>query len=52
MMPRWLPDITLHGLRLGQQSFDIRFTRQEDATVFEVLRGDAGAVVRDGAAGS
>ena len=46
VLPPWLPDVTLHGLRLGQQSFDIRFTRQEDGTVFEVLRGDASAVVR------
>ncbi len=45
MLPSWLPDITLHGLRLGQQSFDIRFTRKAESTVFEVLRGDSSAVV-------
>ena len=50
MLPRWLPDITLLGLRLGRQSFDIRFTRKDDGTVFEVLRGDASAVVRQGKA--
>ncbi len=47
MLPPWLPDITLFGLRLGRQSFDIRFTRKEGGTVFEVLRGDAACVVRD-----
>ena len=51
MLPRWLPDLTLHGLRLGEQSFDIRFTRHEDGTVFEVLHGNAGAVVRDAGEG-
>ncbi len=46
VLPPWLPDITLYGLRLGQQSFDIRFTRTDEGTAFEVLRGDASAVVQ------
>ena len=39
-LPAWLPDITLLDLRLGKRSFDVRFWRQDDATHFEVLRGD------------
>ena len=45
-LPSWLPDLTLSGLRVGRHSFDIRFWRDGDATAFEVLRGDASAVVR------
>ena len=45
-LPPWLPEITLSGLRMGRHSFDIRFWRDGDATAFEVLRGDAGVVVR------
>jgi len=40
-LPAWLPDITLHDLRLGRRSFDIRFWREDDKTRFEVLRGAA-----------
>jgi len=43
-LPKWLPDVTLVGLRLGRQSFDILFVRDETETAFEVLRGDAKAV--------
>ena len=39
VLPSWLPDITLHDLRLGKRPFDIRFWREEDITRFEVLRG-------------
>ena len=46
-LPQWLPDLTLFGLRLGQQSFDIRFCRNATNTSFEVLRGDPDAVVRE-----
>jgi len=46
VLPPWLPDITLMGLRLGPHSFDIRFWREGDATSHEVLRGDAAAIVR------
>jgi len=45
-LPPWLPDVTLFGLRIGRHSFDIRFRRDGDATVHEVLRGDEAAVVR------
>jgi glycogen debranching enzyme len=44
-LPYWLPDVTLIDLRLGQREFDIRFWRDDEATRFEVLRGDPNAVV-------
>jgi glycogen debranching enzyme len=44
VLPSWLPDITLHDLRLGRRTFDIRFWREDDATRFEVLRGPASMV--------
>jgi len=43
-LPDWLPDITLIDLRLGRQTFDIRFWRENNETKFEVLRGNAKAV--------
>ena len=39
-LPRWLPDVTLHGLTMGPHSFDIRFWREGEATQFEVLKGN------------
>lgn len=36
-LPRWLPDITLHQLRVGQAAVDIRFWREGDATRHDVL---------------
>ena len=40
-LPPWLPDVTLSDLRLGRKHLDIRFRRDGDNTVWEVLRGDA-----------
>jgi glycogen debranching enzyme len=45
-LPDWLPDVTLTDLRLGQRSFDIRFWRDGENTVFEVLAGQRDAVER------
>jgi glycogen debranching enzyme len=45
-LPTWLPDITLHDLRLGRGHLDIAFRREGEETVFEVLRGDRHAVER------
>ena len=45
-LPEWLPDVTLHGLRVGSQSFDIAFRRTPDGTAYDVLRGDPANVVR------
>jgi glycogen debranching enzyme len=39
VLPPWLPDITLHDLRLGRRILDIRFWRDGEATRHEVLRG-------------
>ncbi|MGE0419310.1 MAG: glycogen debranching N-terminal domain-containing protein [Acetobacteraceae bacterium] len=43
-LPTWLPDITLSDIRVGAHELDIAFRRQDDRTVFEVLRGDASIV--------
>jgi len=45
-LPPRLNDLTVRDLRVGDQIFDIRFTRSGDTTDFEVLRGDPAAVVR------
>jgi hypothetical protein len=37
---------TLLGLRLGGQSLDLRFWREGDTTLHEVLKGDQAAVLR------
>ncbi len=44
VLPDWLPDVTLYGLRLGKRSFDLSFWRDGPATRFKVVRGDATAV--------
>nr|WP_294526020.1 glycogen debranching N-terminal domain-containing protein [uncultured Rhodopila sp.] len=43
-LPEWLPDVTLLDLRVGRRHLDIRFRRDGEKTVWEVLRGDAGVV--------
>ncbi|MBV8915679.1 MAG: amylo-alpha-1,6-glucosidase, partial [Acetobacteraceae bacterium] len=45
-LPAWLPDVTLRGLRLGTESFDIAFRRLDGQTRYEVLRGNAGMIER------
>jgi glycogen debranching enzyme len=45
-LPDWLPDLTMRDLRVGQDTFDLRFQRDGPATRFEVLRGDATAVAQ------
>jgi glycogen debranching enzyme len=45
-LPDWLPDLELHGLRMGPHNFSIRFWRTGETTEFEVLKGDKNAVVR------
>jgi glycogen debranching enzyme len=46
VLPEWLPDLLVRDLRVGDQVFDISFTREDGETAFEVLRGDASAVAR------
>jgi glycogen debranching enzyme len=43
-LPAWMPDVTLSDLTVGSERFSIRFRREGDATVHEVLQGDAGSV--------
>ena len=45
-LPDWLPDLVLSDMRLGKQSFDLRFWRDGQETRFEVLKGDAQAIER------
>jgi glycogen debranching enzyme len=46
-LPTWLPELTLTGLHVGRQVFNLRFGREENGdTDFEVLKGSPTAVVR------
>jgi len=35
-LPKWLPEITLHNLRVAQANLTIRFWREQETTRFEV----------------
>jgi glycogen debranching enzyme len=50
VLPHWLPEITLHNLRVGTRSLTIRFWRQEDQSRYEVLSSNAGIRVEAGMA--
>ena len=45
-LPRWLPDLTVHDLRVGKHKLDIRFWREGEETAFEVIKGDPSLVER------
>jgi hypothetical protein len=45
-LPAWLPDLTLHDLRIGNHMLDIRFWREGEQTMFEVMKGDPKLVER------
>jgi hypothetical protein len=45
-LPGWLPDLTVLDLRVHPHTFDIRFWRDGEETMFEVLRGDPKVVER------
>jgi len=45
-LPAWLPDLTVHDLRLGKHKLDIRFWREGEQTAFEVIKGDPKLVER------
>jgi glycogen debranching enzyme len=36
-LPQWLPDITLHNLRVGTSKITLRFWRENDETRYDVL---------------
>jgi len=40
VLPRWLPDITLHNLRVGASTATLRFWTEKDETRYEVLSGE------------
>src|SRR5437667_5054676 len=45
-LPYWLPDLAVHDLHLGKHKLDIRFWREGEQTVFEVIKGDPALVER------
>ena len=45
-LPEWLPDVTLRGLRMGSDTFDIAFRRTGAGTEFTVLRGNPASIHR------
>jgi glycogen debranching enzyme len=45
-LPAWLPDLTMHDLRIGRHMLDIRFWREGDRTEFDVIKGDPKLVER------
>jgi glycogen debranching enzyme len=45
-LPDWMSDLTLHDLRVGARTFDIRFWRDGPATRWEVIRGDPARVAQ------
>jgi glycogen debranching enzyme len=46
LLPSWLRDITLTNIPLGTKRLSVRFTRQGEATVFQVIDGDPALVQR------
>lgn len=45
-LPPWIDTLVLRNVRVGAQTFDIRFTRTDEGTEFEVLKGNSAAVLR------
>ncbi|MEM5298877.1 glycogen debranching N-terminal domain-containing protein [Burkholderia sp. JPY481] len=46
VLPPWIDTLTLRNLKVGAQIFDIRFTRTDGSTEFEVLKGTSKSVSR------
>jgi glycogen debranching enzyme len=42
VLPKWIPDITLHNLRVGASTVTLRFWREQDETHYEVLANNDG----------
>src|SRR5262249_47062698 len=51
VLPDWLPEITLHKLRVGKARVDLRFWRDGAATRHEVLAGEGELEVEQRGAG-
>jgi glycogen debranching enzyme len=49
LLPAWLPDLSVSGLRVGKHQLDISFWREGEDTKFEVLGGDPEIVERSSA---
>jgi hypothetical protein len=47
-LPHWLPEITLHNLRVGTTAATIRFWREEDQSRYDVLSSSAEIQVKAG----
>jgi glycogen debranching enzyme len=45
-LPDWMPQLTIRDLKLGSESFDIRFERHGTETAFEVMRGPKDRVAK------
>jgi len=45
-LPGWIPELTVRDLKLGSQSFDIRFKRNGSETEVDVLSGPSDRVAR------
>jgi hypothetical protein len=47
-LPSWLPDVTLHGVRVGEAKFDLKFFREGEHTRWDadVLTGRIEVQVR------
>lgn len=48
VLPRWLPDVTLHHLRVGNSIATIRFWSEDNHSRFDVLSCDGGLHVQHG----
>ena len=42
VLPHWLPDVTLHNLRVGTGTVTLRFWREQDETRYDVLSNNNG----------
>jgi len=45
-LPRWLPDITLHGVEVGSTRLDVRFWREGERSRWEVLGQSGGPSIQ------
>jgi hypothetical protein len=50
VLPDWLPEITLHNLRIGRTPVTIRFWREGDRSRYDVLSSSAEIQVKVGVA--
>jgi glycogen debranching enzyme len=46
-LPRWLPDLTLRGLKVGRSDLSLRFWREADTSRWEVLKSGSDIEVEE-----